>query len=64
MSDLEAFIIVRGIDGIEAMNFLQDQGIVSDNCVMADSVSDKDFPAAKAALESHEARKLATGKKF
>jgi hypothetical protein len=49
---LEQFINDSGDwDAIPAMNLLQDQGVISDNCISLADVADADAPAAIAFLE-------------
>lgn len=43
---LETMQKTRGINPIDAMNRLQDAGIVSDNCITAADVPDSEAPKA------------------
>jgi hypothetical protein len=42
MNSLEKFVSQSELDPIQAMNDLQDAGIISDNCVSAQDVSNAD----------------------
>lgn len=46
MNALEKFITLTGTDPIAAMNLLQDQGVVSDNCIWPHDVADVDCDRA------------------
>ncbi len=47
MTLLEQFLASTELDPTQAMNALQECGIVSDNAVTAADVADADFPAAR-----------------
>ncbi len=42
MNALETFLLESGRDEIEALNLLQDQSIISDNCISASDVANVD----------------------
>lgn len=44
--DLVNAFYAKGLSEAEGMNLLQDNGVVSDNCVWAGSVAYKDLPRA------------------
>lgn len=50
MNSLEKHLSGKGLDEIQSMNALQDAGIVSDNCVLAQDVAECDCTAAIAFL--------------
>lgn len=52
MNLLEQFLATQKINETEAMNYLQDHGIVSDNCVWAKDVADVDCERACKVLVS------------
>jgi hypothetical protein len=46
MNALETFLDASFLDEVEAMNRLQEHGIISDNCILAADVADADCEAA------------------
>jgi hypothetical protein len=46
MNALEAFLKTRGLEETKAMNALQDNGIISDECIFASHVHDSDCQRA------------------
>ena len=44
---LQIFIEKNGLDEIKTLNLLQNNGIISDNCVTAADVADVNFPAVE-----------------
>ena len=47
MNLLEQHLAEHSIDEVKAMNWLTDEGIISDNCVLARDVADVDCKRAK-----------------
>ena len=47
MNKLQIFIKKNGLDEIKTLNLLQNNGIISDNCVTAADVADMNFPAVE-----------------
>lgn len=56
MSKLSDFVKSRGMDEIFTMNFLQDEKVISDNCITSEDVADADFEASKKAIVNLLAR--------
>jgi hypothetical protein len=54
MNRLETFLDNRNLNQISAMNLLQDQGVISDNCINASDVCDSDCDKAVDFLLKHE----------
>lgn len=52
MNQLQNYIILHNLSELHTMNLLQDQGIISDNCIRAEDVADSDCPNAIAFLQS------------
>lgn len=46
MNELERWIKDSKVDPIQSMNRLQDNGIISDNCIYAEDVADVDCESA------------------
>jgi hypothetical protein len=40
MKSLRDYLLANGIDEVQAMNLLQDHGIISDECVVPEDVGD------------------------
>ena len=51
LNALTEYLRANSLSETDAMNQLQDEGIVSDNCVTAEDVAAKDCPAAVGFLE-------------
>jgi hypothetical protein len=52
MNPLVKWCIENNVTEVEAMNALQDQGVISDNCVWFADIYEGDWPAALKFLES------------
>ena len=55
---LQIFIEKNGLDEIKTLNLLQNNGIISDNCVTAADVADINFDAVKEFCGKTELTKL------
>jgi hypothetical protein len=53
-NSLQDYLTATGLDEEEAMNKLQDHGIISDNCISAAEVGDSGKAVAWLALQSGE----------
>jgi hypothetical protein len=59
MNALEKYITESKLNEVATMNELQDNAIISDNCVMASCVSETDCQKAITWLEQNQGRLLA-----
>ena len=50
MNELEKFLTINGLDAVDAMNRMQNLGLVSDNCIVPADVAVADIPKAIQAL--------------
>ena len=53
-NSLQDYLSASGLDEVDAMNELQDHGIISDNCISAAEVGDSGKAVAWLAMRSEE----------
>jgi hypothetical protein len=53
-NSLQDYLAASGLDEVDAMNELQDHGIISDNCISAAEVGDSGKAVAWLAMRSEE----------
>jgi hypothetical protein len=53
-NSLQDYLAASGLDEVEAMNELQDHGIISDNCISAAEVGDSGKAVSWLALQTGE----------
>jgi hypothetical protein len=54
VNSLESFLYCYKLNSVEAMNILQDEGIISDLCATPADVAEADIPKAIAFLKDNE----------